>query len=253
MAGINYSELTPKERLIVALDLDSLAKATPIVEALAPHVGYFKVGLELISAVGATQAIQHVHRHGGHVFLDGKFCDIPNTVGAASRIAASSGAAMFNVHASSGMDAMRAAVENKGSALAFAVTVLTSLEDSDSQTIFGASANDKVIEFAKMAVEAKMDGVVCSGLELETIHTHELLRKLLKIVPGVRPSWASADDQKRTLTPAEAIRFGATYIVMGRPILNPPRGIGSPLDAIAKVIEEIASVSGTGAPAGASG
>jgi len=232
--------MEPKERIIVALDVDSLAKATPVVEALAPYVGYFKVGLELLMATGAAGVVQHLHRLGGHLFIDGKFNDIPNTVGGASRVISGLGVKMFTVHASSGMDALRAAAENKGSSMLLGVTVLTSLDDGASQHIFGASPMEKTKLFAKDALEAGCDGIICSPQELEFLQGDETLQALKKVTPGIRPSWSEANDQKRTLTPAEAIRAGASHLVIGRPILNPPRGIGSPIDAIQKIAEEIA-------------
>jgi orotidine-5'-phosphate decarboxylase len=232
--------MEPKERIIVALDVDSLAKATPYIEGLAPHVGYFKVGLELLMAVGATQVVQHVHRLGGHLFVDGKFNDIPNTVAGAARVISSLGVKMFNVHASAGIPAIRAAADNKGHSLLLAVAILTSLDDAASQHIFGASAAEKTKLFAKDALEAGADGIVCSAQELEWLSGDETLKDFKRVTPGIRPAWAEANDQKRTLTPAEAIKAGATHLVIGRPITNPPRGIGNPLDAIQRITEEIA-------------
>lgn len=113
-----------KDRIIVALDIDSLEKAKCLVEDLAPHVRCFKIGLELITAIGAPTVIEFIHALGGRIFYDGKFDDIPNTVGAAARAIARLNVAMFNVHASAGIDAMAAAVANKGQSLVLAVTVL---------------------------------------------------------------------------------------------------------------------------------
>lgn len=237
--------MEPKERIIVALDVDNLAKVTPVVEALAPHVGFFKVGLELLMAVGATQVVQHIHRLGGHLFIDGKFNDIPNTVGGAARVVSGLGVKMFNVHASAGMDALRAAAENKGSSMLLGVTVLTSLDDAATQSVFGATPAEKTKQFAREALEAGCNGIVCSAQELEWLNNDESLKALKKVTPGIRPAWAEANDQKRTMTPGEAIKAGATYLVLGRPILNPPRGIGSPLDAIAKIVEEIQAAGAT--------
>lgn len=133
-------ETPAKEKLIFALDVDSIAKTTPYVEALHLDVGYFKVGLELMISAGAPQIVSHIHRMGGHIFLDTKLCDIPTTVGKAARSISNLGVKMFNVHASCGKESIRAAVENKGSSQLFVVTVLTSMDDAESERIFGTIA-----------------------------------------------------------------------------------------------------------------
>lgn len=231
----------PSEKLMFALDVDALAKATPFIEALSPYVGCFKIGLELMNAVGTPQSVQHVLRHGGQVFADCKLNDIPNTIRGAARVISSMGVKYFNVHASSGIEAVKAAAEEKGSSKLLVVTVLTSLDDAASQSIFGKTAQEKVLDFAKEAIEAGADGLICSSQELELLGQHSEFKGLLKVTPGIRPSWAQTDDQKRTLTPKEAIEAGATHLVIGRPISNPPRGIGSPIDAVKAILEEISS------------
>lgn len=231
--------MATKENIIFALDADSLAKVTPYIEALSPFVGIFKVGLELLTAQGAPTVINHIHRLGGQVFFDGKFDDIPHTVGAASRMVSGMGVKMFNVHASCGMDSIKAAADNKGGSLLLVVTVLTSTSDEESKRIFGASAHEKVIQFAQDAKAAGADGIICSPQELELLAQLPDLREMLKVTPGVRPDWSEANDQKRTLTPAQAIKMGSTHLVIGRPISNPPRGIGTPVDAAKKILEEI--------------
>jgi orotidine-5'-phosphate decarboxylase len=231
-----------KDRIIVALDVDSLDKARFLVEHLAPHVGCFKVGLELLTAVGAPQAVEFIHSLGGRVFLDGKFNDIPNTVAGAAKAAAKLGVKMLNVHASAGIEAMRAAVDNKGQSLVLAVTVLTSLGEDDVCHIFGSPIEDKVLQLARDAMIAGCDGIICSPQELKFLGEQRELDGLLKVTPGVRPLWAAAGDQKRIMTPGEAIKAGATALVIGRPITKPPPEIGSPADAAQKIVEEIASV-----------
>ncbi len=231
--------MDPKLRIIVALDVDSLARSTPLIEALAPHVGYFKVGLELITAAGGPSVVHHVQRCGGQVFYDAKFNDIPNTVGAACRTVGTIGAKMFTVHASAGIDALKAAAENKGSAECYAVTVLTSFSEENCRSVFGDSPQNKVVQFAKDALEAGVDGIVCSPLELAVLGADEQFKELKKITPGIRPGWYHADDQQRVMTPTEALKAGADYLVIGRPITRPPMGVGNPIDAIKKIIEEI--------------
>lgn len=229
----------PKDRLIVALDVDSLQKAGPLVEQLVPYVGCFKVGLELVTAVGAPQAVRFVKERGGEVFFDGKFDDIPNTVAAASREVSRLGVKMFNVHASAGIEAMRAAVTNKGDALVLAVTVLTSHSDETAREVFGATAAEKVVQMARLAVRSGIDGIVCSAAELPLLRPAG--KGLLKVTPGIRPSWSSAGDQRRVMTPRQAIEAGSDYLVVGCPITQPPPEIGRPVDAVRRILEEISS------------
>ena len=231
-----------KDRIIVALDVDSLDKAKSLIESLAPHVGCFKIGLELLTAVGAPKVIEFIHSLGGQVFYDGKFDDIPNTIGGASKAVAGLNVKMFNVHASAGIEAMMAAVANKGQSLVLAVTVLTSIEENNANLIFGGPSKAKVLQFARDAKLAGCDGIICSPQELELLGKQKELSSLLKITPGVRSEWASVGDQKRIMTPAEAIKAGATALVIGRPITKPPTEIGTPVDAAKKIAEEIAAV-----------
>ncbi|MFA5173033.1 MAG: orotidine-5'-phosphate decarboxylase [Candidatus Paceibacterota bacterium] len=232
-----------KDRIIVALDVPSLEQAGQLIAELAPFVGCFKVGLELLTAEGGPNVVRFVHEHGGQVFYDGKFCDIPNTVGNAAKAVAGLGVKMFNVHASAGQKAIEVAVANKGNSLVLGVTVLTSIgikEDGTDEcfSIFGDTASAKVEQFARMLANAGADGIICSPKELGVLENFTLL----KLTPGVRPEWAAAGDQKRIMTPSEAIKAGATALVIGRPITKPPAEIGTPADAAKKIAEEIAAV-----------
>jgi orotidine-5'-phosphate decarboxylase len=224
-----------KEKIIVALDVDSLEKAEGMVKDLATHVGCFKVGLELITSVGAPQAVNFIHSLGGKVFLDGKFNDIPNTIARSARAASALGVSIFNVHASSGIEAMTAAVANKGSSAVLAVTVLTSLEENNAHLIFGGPSKMKVLQFARDAEIAGCCGIICSPQELSFLAKQNELSGMLKITPGIRSAGDPPDDQKRTMTPAEAIKAGATALVIGRPITKAP----SPVEAAQKIAEEI--------------
>lgn len=228
------------EQIIVALDVKDLNSAKSLVEQLAPHVGCFKIGLELITSVGGPQAVDFIHGLGGEVFYDGKFNDIPNTVVGASRAVAMLNVKMFNIHASAGVEAMTAAVANKGQSLVLAVSILTSLEENNAHLIFGAPSKAKVLQLARDAKIAGCDGIICSPRELELIGNQKELYDLMKITPGVRPAWAAVGDQKRVMTPGEAIKAGATALVIGRPITKPPSEIGTPLEAVKRIIDEIA-------------
>lgn len=205
-----------------------------------PHVGPFKVGLELLTAEGAPAVCHALHKLGAEVFADMKFLDIPNTVGAAAQAIASQGVAMFNVHASGGIEMMRAAVANKGNSLVLAVTVLTSMDESACRRSYGASPAEKVLQFALDAKEAGADGIICSSQELHVLKPLSELSGMFFVTPGIRPVWAVVGDQKRITTPAEAIRAGADYLVIGRPILKPPAEIGSPVEAAKRIADEIA-------------
>jgi len=230
-----------KDRIIVALDVNNLDKARRLVRHLVPHVSCFKIGLQLLTSYGAPRVAEFIHELGGKVFLDGKFNDIPNTVGEAAAAAAELGVVMFNVHASSGIEAMMAAVRHKGDSKVLAVTVLTSLEENNAHLIFGAPTKAKVLQLARDAKLAGVDGIICSPQELELLGRQKELDGMLKITPGVRPKWAATGDQKRIMTPGEAIAAGATALVIGRPITQPPKEVGTPLNAVIRIAEEIAN------------
>ncbi|MBI4118325.1 MAG: orotidine-5'-phosphate decarboxylase [Parcubacteria group bacterium] len=225
----------PKDRTFVAVDVDELRKAEPLVKMLAPHVGCFKIGLELTTAVGGPQAVEFIHSLGGQVFYDGKFCDIPNTVGRAAKAVSALGVKMFNVHASAGVEAMAAAVKNKGNSLVLAVTLLTSLNEDDINVIFGGPSKTKVLQLARDAMRAGCDGVICSPQELTFLRSHTDLQDFSLITPGVRPAGTSKQDQKRVMTPYEAIMAGADALVIGRPITEDK----DPVSAAQRIEEEV--------------
>jgi orotidine-5'-phosphate decarboxylase len=232
----------PKDHLWLAVDVPTLEDAKRLVGPIAHLVPNCKIGLELITAAGPAAAVAALKSLGVNVWYDGKFCDIPNTVAGATRAAAELGVAMLDVHAGSGIDAMRSVVANKGQAKVLAITVLTSQTDAGLKQLgIAAPAIDLVQHMTAAALEAGADGIVCSPQELPTLAADPRFTKLMKITPGVRPSWAAANDQQRIMTPAGAIRAGATAVVIGRPITQPPRQIGSPADAINRIYDEIAA------------
>jgi len=239
-----------RDRLIVALDVPTEDEALSLVVQLREHVGLFKIGLELLSSAGVG-VVRKVSELGGAVFLDGKFHDIPNTVAGASRAATRLAVRMFNVHAMGGIDMMRAALkaaDSEASAhggrrpLVLGVTILTSIdqESMNRQLRIPGDIETQVVHLAKLAGEAGLDGVIASPVEIEAIRRC-VPRERLIVTPGVRPRWAAAQDQKRIMTPREAILRGASYLVLGRPITAPPPDIGSPVDAAKRVLEEIAA------------
>jgi len=208
-----------KERIIVALDTDSPDSALTIVQSLAGEVGMFKVGMELFPR-GGPDLVRRIRAAGADVFLDLKFHDIPNTVGGAVRTAAALGVRFATVHASGGKEMLaRAAEAARGTGTTvLAVTVLTSLDDSDLSEIgFSSSAADMVLRLARMAMQEGIGGFVCSAREVPAVR--KLVGKQAVLVtPGVRLPGDAVLDQKRVVTPFEAMRNGADYLVVGRPI-----------------------------------
>ena len=210
----------PRQRLIVALDVSSAAAAQKIVAAVGDSAFTYKVGLQLYTAEG-PQVVRDLVASGRRVFLDLKYHDIPNTVGAAVSEAVKLGVSMLTVHASGSGKMMAAAVEAaKGrlNLMVLAVTVLTSLNGSDLEKIgLRGSVEDTVVRLAGIALSNGCQGVVASAREASTLRA-ELGDKFAIVTPGVRPAGTHVGDQVRVVTPAEAIASGASYIVVGRPI-----------------------------------
>ena len=233
-----------KERIILALDVDSEEKALSLVEMLPPRVGLFKVGMQVFNSVG-PDIIHRIHDRGGEVFLDLKFHDIPNTVGAVSRVVAGMGCMMFNVHCAGGREMMEAAAGAVREAAVklgisrsrvLGVTVLTSLSQSQFNAELGipGAIRDTVVRWAVMAQDSGLDGVVASPHEVRAIR-ERCGPDFLTVTPGVRPTCADTQDQKRVTTPREAVEFGADYLVIGRPITASP----DPVAAAQKITAEL--------------
>ena len=216
-------------KLIVALDVDTAAQARELFAALRDHAGMFKVGSQLFTAAG-PEIVREIVSAGSRVFLDLKFHDIPNTVAAAAREAARLGVTLFNVHAFGGREMMRRAAdaaaetaEREGLARPslLAVTVLTS---ADAATLaemgltFTPEAQATLL--ARLASSCGVDGVVASAHEIRQVRSVVMRDNFLVVTPGVRQRDANHDDQKRVMSPADAVRAGADYIVMGRSIIN---------------------------------
>ena len=237
--------LHPHQRTFVALDTTDVDHAEKLAESLKDHVGGMKVGKEFFTACGPA-GVERIVACGMPVFLDLKFHDIPNTVAGAIRAAARLRPFMVNVHATGGGEMMRAALDaaREGGAaqgcaapLVIAVTVLTSLNDEDLHRVgISDSAHDQVLRLADLAQLCGLDGVVCSAREASALKEQNGPDFKL-VVPGIRPAWASGDDQKRIVTPARAVADGADYLVIGRPIT----GAENPVDAADKVCAEIAA------------
>lgn len=227
-------------KVIIALDTPDEQKAIELVKLLKHKVSIFKVGLELFCSNGPG-IVKKINELGCKVFLDLKFHDIPNTVAGAARAALSTGAFMFNVHASGGYEMMkkvRETVDNSGLSpkpLAIAVTVLTSLDEKDLKDInISKSPMEQVKTLAVLTKESGLDGVVASPREITAIR-EAVGEDFVIVTPGVRPSWAQAGDQKRIMTPAEALDAGASYIVVGRPVTAAP----DPAEALDRLFSDI--------------
>jgi len=208
-----------KDRIIVALDTDATDAALETVKALSGEVGMFKVGMELFPR-GGPELVRRIRASGFDVFLDLKFHDIPNTVAGAVRSAAALGVKFATIHASGGRAMLTAAAEaarGTGTKL-LAVTILTSLDDADLADVgFSLGTADAVSRLAGLAVSSGIEGIVCSAKEVDAVRTR-VGKGITLVTPGVRMPSDAVGDQKRVVTPADAIRRGADYIVVGRPI-----------------------------------
>jgi orotidine-5'-phosphate decarboxylase len=213
----------PRQRLIVALDVSSAAAAHKIVAAVGDAAFCYKVGMQLYTAEG-PQIVRDLVGSGRKVFLDLKYHDIPNTVSAAVREAASLGISMLTVHASGGDKMLAAATQAAASAnpslMVLAVTVLTSLDDRDLDKLgIHGQVRDQVLRLSALALTNGCRGIVASAREAADLRS-ELGSDFVIVTPGVRPAGSDAADQARVVTPAAAIAAGASHIVVGRPITD---------------------------------
>jgi orotidine-5'-phosphate decarboxylase len=227
------------DRIIVPLDVPTLEAAIALVEQL-PQVNFWKVGLELFVSTG-PEILQILKEQDKRIFLDLKFHDIPNTVMSACRSASQYGVDLLTIHATAGRSALKLAVEamnqSQSPTKLVAITLLTSLISRDLAFDLKVPLElpDYVLQMALLAQESGIHGAVCSPQEVSQLR--EICGPdFLLICPGVRPSWSITGDQRRVMTPAEAIAAGADYLVIGRPITAAP----SPQDAWEKICQEIA-------------
>lgn len=235
------------DRLIVALDVSTMDAMKSIVSSLGDSVSFYKVGMELFYAEG-DQTVRYLQEHGKHVFLDLKLHDIPNTVAHGVSSLTRLGANLITIHGQGGPIMMKAAAEAARDSAEklgierpklLAITVLTSFDDESWTSIGGQlPIADQVIRLAKLAKESGMDGVVCSALEAKMIR-EACGPDFLIVTPGIRPSFAATNDQKRIATPSNALQDGASRLVIGRPITQAEH----PQEAVRLIIEEMESVS----------
>jgi orotidine-5'-phosphate decarboxylase len=234
----------PKDYLVFPLDVPTVASAKDYIERLGNQVGMFKVGLELFTKAGPEIITFIKAATDARIFLDLKLHDIPVTVQRAMAVIADMGVDLVTVHCADSREMLAAAVAGAGGQVGvLGVTVLTSISRDDLKAAgyraeFTDDINKLVLQRAALALEAGCAGIVCSGLEVGALK-ERFKQELIAVTPGIRPAWelGAADDQKRVVTPAMAIRDGADYLVIGRPI----RDADDPVKAVEKILTEIAS------------
>src|SRR5438046_4043840 len=225
------------DKIIVALDVATKEKALELVKELRDQISFFKIGLQLYTAEG-PEIVRAVLATGAKVWLDIKLHDIPNTVGRAVESASRLGVHMLTIHLSGGGEMIRAAIAARANdMLLLGVTVLTSATEQTLREVgISGTVEDEVLRLAKLGVEAGMDGVVASPHEIRKRRA-EFGNKIKIAVQGIRPTWAEPGDQKRFMTPREALEAGADYIGIGRPITTHHK----PREAVAKILDELAT------------
>jgi orotidine-5'-phosphate decarboxylase len=225
------------DKIIVALDVPTTERALEVVEQLRRDISFFKIGLQLYTAEG-PEIVRAVLARGAKVWLDLKLYDIPNTVGRAVESASALGVQMLTIHLSGGSEMIRAATTARAKdMLLLGVTVLTSSTEQTLREIgIKDAVEDQVIRLAKLGAEAGIDGVVASPREIKPLR-REFGDRIKIAVQGIRPSWAEPGDQKRFMTPRQAIEAGADYIGIGRPITRDSQ----PREAVAKILHELST------------
>src|SRR5215831_3476420 len=223
------------DKIIVALDVATTEKALELVEQLCGEISFFKIGLQLYTTEG-PEIVRAVLSTGSKVWLDLKLYDIPNTVARAVESANNLGVNMLTIHLSGGSEMIAAATAARAnSMLLLGVTVLTSATEQTLREIgLSGKMDEQVLRLARLGVQAGIDGVVASPHEIQKLRA-EFGDKIKIAVQGIRPSWAEPGDQKRFMTPRDALEAGADYIGIGRPITAHPR----PSEAVRKILEEI--------------
>ena len=223
------------DKIIVALDVPTKEAALKLVEKLRDQIAFFKIGLQLYTAEG-PEIVRAVSARGSKVWLDLKLHDIPNTVARAVESAGRVGVQMLTIHLSGGSEMVRAATAARvNNMLLLGVTVLTSATEEALREIgIQDKVDDQVSRLAKLGIEAGIDGVVASPHEIKPLR-REFGDKIKIVVPGIRPSWSEPGDQKRTMTPREALKAGADYLVIGRPII----ANAQPDEAVARILQEL--------------
>ncbi len=241
------NSLSARERLVLALDVGDLKSAEELVDKLKDYIGVFKIGSQLFTSEG-IKVIEMVNQKGSKVFLDLKFHDIPNTVKGAAESATKLGVYMFNIHASGGYEMMKAAADAARETsiklgikkpFVLGVTVLTSINQGVLEKEIGVNKTikEQVVYLAKLAKSAGLDGVVASAQEIKEIRA-SCGEDFIILTPGIRPKSNYLDDQKRVMTPKQALMHGADFLVIGRPIRNAK----DPVKAAKNILKEMEGI-----------
>ena len=233
-----------KDRLVLALDVDTLQEAKELVTELKDYVGTFKVGLQLFTSVG-PEVIKMIHEEGGRIFFDGKYHDIPNTVAKAGANLVKQGVSFFNIDITAGSKAMTTTIKlsretakryDQPRPTILGVTLLSSFGQRTLTEELGIERNidDYVSKLAKLAKDSGLDGVVASATDVPKIRK-ECGEDFILLCPAIRPTWSVVNDQIRVVTPTDAVRSGVDYMVVGRPITSAPDRIS----AVKMILDEI--------------
>ncbi|NIZ00929.1 orotidine-5'-phosphate decarboxylase [Thalassospira lucentensis] len=236
-------QISPKDRIFCAIDTTDLDRAIDLASKLSGVIGGAKLGKEFFAAHG-PQGVQAVAKVGMPVFLDVKYHDIPNTVAGAIRAVSPMGLKIVNVHAAGGMEMMQRAGDAAREAAAkagveapwvIAVTILTSMDQNDLDDVgLKGPIEDRVVKLAELTQKAGLDGIVCSAQEITPVRA-ACGPDFKLITPGIRPAWAASDDQKRIVTPKDAVAMGSDVLVIGRPITKAE----DPVDAAKRIVAEL--------------
>lgn len=236
-------QISPKDRIFCAIDTTDLDRAIDLASKLSGVIGGAKLGKEFFAAHG-PQGVQAVAKVGMPVFLDVKYHDIPNTVAGAIRAVTPMGLKIVNVHAAGGMEMMQRAGDAAREAAAkagvdapwvIAVTILTSMDQNDLDDVgLKGPIEDRVVKLAELTQKAGLDGIVCSAQEITPVRA-ACGPDFKLITPGIRPAWAASDDQKRIVTPKDAVAMGSDVLVIGRPITK----ADDPVDAAKRIVAEL--------------
>ncbi len=222
------------DKIIVALDVPTKKQALGLVDQLRSQISFFKIGLQLFTAAG-PDVVREVRATGAKVFLDLKLYDIPNTVGRAVESVTDLDVQMLTIHLSGGENMARAAVQARKKTSILGVTVLTSFDEPSIRELgIPSKVEEQVMRLANVGYAARVQGFVVSPEEVDVIQV-KFGEQFQIVVPGIRPSWSEANDQKRVMTPREAIQAGADYIVIGRPIVADK----SPPEAVERIVAEL--------------
>ena len=229
------AEIDPRARIIVALDVSTKEAALTLVRQLSAHPGLFKIGLQLYTVTG-PEILGAVRELGGRVFLDLKLHDIPNTVARAVESANSLGVEMFTLHLSGGRAMIEAALRvGAPEMLLLGVTVLTSADTTSLREIgIGVSVQEQVVRLARLGIESGITGLVASGQEVAALRA-EFGDRIKIVTPGIRPAGSAPNDQKRSMTSAQALKAGADFLVIGRPIT----GARDPRQALEQIVADV--------------